>query len=82
MLVRVLFDWLAQRYPHRDWRAVRTRIAWIVIDLVMVNWPLSIFTYAKGEPLVVLSLSWLALIIEAFSLLTASQVHEETGVSK
>lgn len=79
MLVRVLFEWLARKYPHKDWRAVRTRVAWIIIDLVIVNWPISLFTYAAEEPPLVLSLSWLALIIEAFSLLTASQVHEETG---
>ncbi len=36
-------------------------------------------TVAKGEPPFVLSLSWLAILIEAASLLTASQVHEEQG---
>lgn len=79
MFVRVLFGYLAKRYPHRDWRAIRTICAWVVIDLVLINWPVSMFTYASNEPPLILSLSWLALLIEAISLLTASQVHEETG---
>jgi hypothetical protein len=79
VLLRGLFDNLAKRYPHIDWRAVRTTCAWWVIDLVLIAWPTSLFTFAKDEPPVVLSLSWIALLIEAFSLLTASQVHEETG---
>lgn len=79
MFVRVIFEWLGRKYPHKDWRAVRTLCAWLVIDAVLVNWPLSMITYASEEPPLILSLSWLALLIEAFSLLTASQVHEETG---
>jgi hypothetical protein len=79
MLARVFFEGLSKRYPHKDWRAVRTICAWVVIDLVLINWPVSMFTYASEEPPLILSLSWLALLIEAISLLTASQVHEETG---
>lgn len=79
MFARVFFGWLSKRYPHRDWRAARTFCAWVVIDLVAVNWPLSMFTYASEEPPLILSLSWLAILVEAASLLTASQVHEETG---
>jgi hypothetical protein len=45
----------------------------------LVNWPLSMFTYASTEPPVVLSLSWFAIIIEALTLITASQVFEEGG---
>lgn len=82
MFVRVLFDWLAKKYPHINWRAVRTYAAWAIIDIVLILWPLSLFTFAKSEPPFVLSLSWLALLIEAFSLLTASQVHEETGTDE
>lgn len=81
MLVRILFNWLAKKYPHKDWRAVRTTTAFVAIDAIIILWPLSLFTFAKDEPPFILSLSWMALLIEAFSLLTASQVHEETGES-
>ncbi len=60
-------------------RRARTIAAWILLVGAMVGWPASMLTVAKGEPPFVLSLSWLAIVIEAASLLTASQVHEEAG---
>lgn len=41
--------------------------------------PLSMLTVARDEPPFDLSLSWLAILIEAVTLLTSSQVHEEQG---
>lgn len=43
----------------------------------IVGWPTAALTFARGEPPVVLGLSFLAIIIEACTLLTSSQVHEE-----
>lgn len=60
-------------------RRIRVIVAWILLVGSVLGWPLSIFTFAASEPRVVLSLSWLAILIEACSLLTASQVHEEQG---
>lgn len=36
-------------------------------------------TLAKDEPPFVLGLSWLAIILTAWDILTTSQVHEEQG---
>jgi hypothetical protein len=60
-------------------RKARTIAAWILLAVALVGWPVSAFTFARTEPPVVLSLSWAAILIEACSLLTASQVHEEQG---
>jgi hypothetical protein len=79
MLFKFIFGLLEERYPNHDWRAIRTRVAWVVVDVVVINWPLSMFTYAQSEPPVTLSLSWLAILIEAVTLLTSSQIHEEAG---
>ena len=54
----------------------RTIAAWILLVGSAIGWPLSMFTLARDEPPFVLSLSWLAIVIEAGSLLTASQVRE------
>ncbi|WP_200905204.1 hypothetical protein [Micromonospora sp. RV43] len=58
-------------------RRARTIAAWILLIGSAVMWPVSMRTFAKNEPPLVLSLSFLAIVIEAASLLTASQVHEE-----
>lgn len=54
----------------------RTIAAWVLLVGAVVGWPLSMLTVARDEPPFVLSLSWLAIVIEAASLLTASQVRE------
>lgn len=55
----------------------RTIVAWILLIGSVIGWPASMLTVAADEPAFVLSLSWLAIIIEAASLLTASQVREK-----
>ncbi len=60
-----------------DFRRVRTIAAWVLLIGALIGWPLSMFTLARDEPPFVLSLSWLAIVIEAANLLTSSQVHEE-----
>lgn len=54
----------------------RTVSAWILLAGSIVGWPVSALTVASGEPRFVLGLSWMAIIIEAANLLTASQVRE------
>jgi len=58
---------------------LRARViaAWVLLVGSVIGWPLSMLTVARDEPPFVLSLSWLAIVIEALSLLTASQIHEE-----
>lgn len=57
-------------------KRARTIAAWVLLVGAVIGWPLSMLTVARDEPPFVLSLSWLAIVIEAASLLTASQVHE------
>lgn len=58
-------------------RRARTIAAWLMLVGSLIGWPVSMLTIAKDEPPFVLSLSWLAIVIEALNLLTSSQVHEE-----
>jgi hypothetical protein len=44
-----------------------------------VGWPLSAFTFARGEPVTVLALSWIAIWIAALDVLFTAQVHERQG---
>ena len=55
----------------------RTVAAWVLLVGSLIGWPVSMFTLAADEPPFVLSLSWMAIVIEAASLLTSSQIHEE-----
>lgn len=64
-----------------DWKRVRTITAWVLLIASLIGWPVSMLTWARHEPPFILSLSWLAIVIEAASLLTSSQVHEENGKS-
>jgi hypothetical protein len=60
-------------------RRLRVIAAWVLILGTLAGWPISLFTLAKDEPPFVLSLSWMAILIEGVTLLTTSQVHEEQG---
>lgn len=62
---------------RRDWRKIRVRAAYVLLAVCVIGWPLSALTVARDEPQVILGLSWAAVIIEACTLLTSSQVHEE-----
>jgi ribose/xylose/arabinose/galactoside ABC-type transport system permease subunit len=64
-----------------DWKRARTFTAWVLLVGSLVGWPVSMLTVARHEPPFILSLSWLAIVIEAASLLTSSQVHENQDAS-
>lgn len=55
----------------------RVRAAWVLLAVAVVGWPVSALTFAKGEPPVVLGLSWLAIAITAADLLSTQQVHRD-----
>lgn len=59
-----------------DWQRIRTIAAWLLLAGSIVGWPVSMLTWARAEPPFILSLSWLAIVIESASLLTSSQVRE------
>lgn len=58
-------------------RRVRVWVALVLLVATVVNIPLSLFWYAKTEPVTVLLLSWFQLVIALLELITASQVFEE-----
>ncbi len=60
-------------------RRARTIAAWILLVGSIVGWPVTALTVLRDEPQGILGLSFLAIILEAGSLLTSSQVHEEQG---
>ncbi len=60
-------------------RRARTVAAWVSLLGSIIGWPVTALTVFRHEPQGILGLSFLAIILEAASLLTSSQVHEETG---
>ena len=55
----------------------RVRFAWVLLVVSLAGWPLSAFTIAKGEPAVVLGLSWLAITLTAVDVLFTADVRKE-----
>lgn len=77
-------EWVRQAGPRArsrigriDWLRVRTVAAWILLVGSVAGWPIAALTFAADEPPVVLGLSFMAIIVESASLLTASMVHQE-----
>jgi hypothetical protein len=60
-------------------KRARTITAWVLLVAAIAGWPIGALTVFRDEPQGVLGLSFLAIIIECASLLTASQVHEQQG---
>ena len=60
-------------------RRARTIAAWILLIGSAIAWPTTALTVFQDEPQGILGLSFLAIILEAGSLLTSSQVHEAQG---
>ena len=62
-------------------RRARTIAAWTLLVGSIIGWPVGALTVFRDEPQGVLGLSFLAIILEAASLLTSSQVREEQADS-
>lgn len=62
-------------------KKIRTYVAVGSFVGSLIGWPISALTVAKDEPQFVLGLSWLAIMITAWDVLTTSQVYEENGDS-
>lgn len=60
--------------PGPEWKI---RSAWVLLITSTLGWPLSMFTVAKDEPPFILSLSWLAIIIECLAVLWTAEVHKK-----
>lgn len=56
---------------------IRVRMAWVLLTLSLVGWPVSAVTFAKGEPPVVLALSWLAITLTALDIVSTQDVRKQ-----
>lgn len=63
----------------RLWRRKSKRVQFATLLLVgsALGWPISAFTFAKGEPQTVLGLSWFAITITCLDVLFTAQVRAE-----
>lgn len=55
------------------------RVAWAVLVLSLILWPLSQLTIARDEPPVVLAISWFAITLTAFDVICTSTVNQEVA---
>lgn len=65
--------------PGRAWswytsRPGRVKFALWLLTASLIGWPISAVTFARGEPVTVLGLSWLAISITALDVLLTSTV--------
>lgn len=61
---------------------VRVYVAWVLLVGSLILWPVSLFTFAKDEPKVVLSLSWFAITLTAWDVVNTSDVRKEQDEGK
>lgn len=59
----------------------RRRIALALVVVSLVGWPLSAFTFAKGEPQFILGLSWLAITLTCADIAATTDVRVEEEAS-
>jgi uncharacterized membrane protein YfcA len=55
----------------------RRRIALILLVASLIGWPLSAFTFARGEPQFILGLSWLAITLTCADIASTTDVRVE-----
>jgi hypothetical protein len=60
-------EWFRQPVPLSV--EARCRLAWTMIIVSTVLWPLTQLTVGRGEPPIIFALSWFAIIITACDLL-------------
>jgi ribose/xylose/arabinose/galactoside ABC-type transport system permease subunit len=58
-------------------RRAKVVFAWMLLVGCLIGWPCSIFFWATEEPVFILSLSWMALVIESVTLITSAQVRRD-----
>lgn len=52
-------------------------MAWVMLIISLIGWPLSALTIASGEPQFVLGLSWFAITLTAWDVINTSDVRRE-----
>ena len=55
----------------------RVKLAWGLLALSLIGWPVSALTFAQGEPQVVLGLSWLAITLTALDIVSTQDVRKQ-----
>lgn len=55
----------------------RVQMAWALLVVSLVGWPVSAFTLASDEPQFVLGLSWLAITLTALDIVSTQDVRKE-----
>lgn len=58
-------------------RKAKVIFAWSLLIACLIGWPGSLLWWATSEPPFVLSLSWMALVIESITLITSAQVRRD-----
>lgn len=53
----------------------RLYLAWALLALSLLGWPLSALTFANSEPQTTLALSWIAITITAWDVVTTADVR-------
>jgi hypothetical protein len=56
---------------------VRLYGAWALLVATLILWPVSMFTFAREEPPVVLSLSWFAITVTMIDVISTQDVRKE-----
>lgn len=49
----------------------------MLLSLSLIGWPVSALTFARGEPPVVLGLSWLAITLTALDIVSTQDVRKQ-----
>lgn len=56
---------------------IRVYLAWALLFVCVIGWPVSMFTFAKNEPPAILSLSWGAMILTCLDIVSTQDVRKE-----
>jgi hypothetical protein len=62
---------------RRSLTTARRVLAWVMLVACLLGWPVAALTFARGEPPVVLALSFLALAYEAFNAVQIAHDKED-----
>lgn len=57
----------------------RVRLAWVLVVVCFIAWPITSLTVFADEPQGVLGLSWFALIFTAIDIVATTDVRDKAG---
>ena len=56
---------------------IRLYAAWALLVATLILWPVSMLTFARSEPPVVLSLSWFAVTMTCLDIISTQDVRKQ-----